>query len=151
MCVHGAVAQPRRCNHGLVAAFANELLKAFIGPIQQECPGGKPRYYVDGITLQVHCDTAQLCAERMHAQLEQLNAALRRDHIVSYEGKQQVLGLTKEVRDAWRPHQGCRGSGGQPLSVQRQNAQCWANSWQTCRLRASASRLHAARSGCEER
>lgn len=41
---HGAVAQPRRGNHGLVAgcAFAKDILKACTRPLKQECPGGRP-------------------------------------------------------------------------------------------------------------
>lgn len=49
-------------------------------------------------------DTAQQCAERMHDQLEQLKAALRRDNMVLNDGKQQVLGLTKEIRQAWNTY-----------------------------------------------
>lgn len=31
-------------------AFAKDLLKAFIGPLKRECPGGRPWDYADDIT-----------------------------------------------------------------------------------------------------
>lgn len=37
----------------------------------------------------------------MHEHFERLKSALRRDNMVLNCGKQQVLGLTKEVRTAW--------------------------------------------------
>lgn len=51
----GAVAQPHNGNHGLVAgcAFAKDILKAFMATSKTECPEGKPREYVDYITLRV--------------------------------------------------------------------------------------------------
>lgn len=41
---HGAAAQPRKGNHGLVAscAFAQGIFKAFIRPVKRECPEGSP-------------------------------------------------------------------------------------------------------------
>lgn len=52
---HGAVAQPRRGNHGLVAgcAFAKDLRKAFIHPVKQEWSAqeGGPGTCVHDITL----------------------------------------------------------------------------------------------------
>lgn len=38
----------------------------------------------------------------MHARLERTKSALRRDNMLLKDGKQQVSGLTKEVRGAWR-------------------------------------------------
>lgn len=44
---HGAVARPRTGGHGLAAgcAFAKDTPKAFLTPIKEECPRGKPRDY----------------------------------------------------------------------------------------------------------
>lgn len=49
---HVKVARPKTGGHGLVAgcAFAKDILKAFLVPINEECPRGKPWDYVDGIT-----------------------------------------------------------------------------------------------------
>lgn len=103
--VHGAVAQPRRGKRGLgaICAFAQDILKAFIRPLKQECPGGRPRDYVDDVTLQVQGDTAESCATQMHEQLDKQKDALRTDNMVLNDGKQQVLGLTKGVCEAWPP------------------------------------------------
>lgn len=37
----------------------------------------------------------------MREELERLNVALRRGNLVLNDAKQQVLGLTKDVRAAW--------------------------------------------------
>lgn len=102
---HGAVAQPRRGNHGLVAgcAFPKDILKAFLRPLKEECPGGRPRDYVGDTILQMQGDTTESCATQMNEQLDKLNDALRRGNMVLNDGTQQVLGLTKEVRAAWAP------------------------------------------------
>lgn len=99
----GAVAQPRRGHHGLVAgcAFAKDLLKPFIGQMKRECPGGRPRDCVGDITLQVQGDIAQGCAAQMHEKLDKLKGALRRENMVHNDSKAQLLGLTEELRQAW--------------------------------------------------
>lgn len=79
-----------------------------------ECEGGRPRDYVDEITLHVDADTAGRCAEKIRVQLGRLKAALNRDGMVRNDGKQQVLGLPAEVRSAWEQLGGCsnpRGEG----------------------------------------
>lgn len=50
---HGAVARPRRGNHGLAAAcaFVKDLLKTFLAEPLQQCRMGKPRDCVGDITL----------------------------------------------------------------------------------------------------
>lgn len=91
---HGAMALSRNRNHGLAAgsAFAKNTLKAFMSAIKAECSEGKPRDYVDDLTLSVEGDTAAECAARMHTQLEQFKRALRRDNMALNDGNQQVLG-----------------------------------------------------------
>lgn len=66
---HGAVAQPRRGNRGLVAgcAFAADILKAFLAEPLRQCPTGHPRDYVDDITLKLVADEPGQCAARMEA------------------------------------------------------------------------------------
>lgn len=58
------------------------------------------RGYVDDIALQVSAYIADLCAHRIKGQLDLLQAALRRDNMVPNGTKQQVLGLTTNVRKA---------------------------------------------------
>lgn len=60
---------------------------------------GQHGYSQGGTTRRVEGDTAAWCAARMHKQLEKHKRALRRDSLDG--GKQQVLGLTQEVRDGW--------------------------------------------------
>lgn len=88
---HGAVAQPRRGNHGLAAgcAFAKDILKAFMATLKTECPEGKPGDYAHNSTLSMERTTAAECAARMHAQLEKLNSALRRDNMALNDGGEQ--------------------------------------------------------------
>lgn len=103
---HGAAAKPRTGHHSFAAAcvFAKDILKAFMAIVKEECPWGKPWDYADDITFRVERDAAAACAEQMYEELERLKHALRRDGMVFNDGKQQVLGLTKEVRDAWRQY-----------------------------------------------
>lgn len=85
---HGAVAQPRSGHHGSVAgcAFARDRLKSFIGPLQRECPNGRPRDYIVDLMPQVQGGTPQGCVAQMHAQLEKLKGALRRDNMARHQG-----------------------------------------------------------------
>lgn len=48
---HGAVVRPRTGGHGLVAgcALAKGILEAFLAPIKEGRPRGKPRDYVDDV------------------------------------------------------------------------------------------------------
>lgn len=96
---HGTLAQPRTGNHGLVAscAFAKDTHKACTATLKNNCAEGRPRDYVDDIALCEEGDTAIECAAKMHAEFEQPKSALRRDNVALNDGKQQVLGFTKEV------------------------------------------------------
>lgn len=85
--------------------FSKDILNMFMVVIKTECPEGKPRDYVDDITLSVEGDTATGRVARMHTKLEQLKGALRRLMALN-DGKQHVLGLTNEVIHASAQHGG---------------------------------------------
>lgn len=83
---------------------AGKTLTAFMATVKTECRVGRPRNSVDDITLRVEGDMAIECVARTHARLEKLDGALRRDNMALNDGKQQVLGLTKEVKEAWKQY-----------------------------------------------
>lgn len=74
---HGALATPRRGNHGPVAgcAFATDILQAFMAAVKEKYPEGKPRDHVVDVTLR-----PAGCAARMREQLEKLKRAPRMDN-----------------------------------------------------------------------
>lgn len=101
--VLGAVAPLRRGRWGLVAgcALAKDILKAFLAEPLRQCPTNQLRDYVDDITLQIDAGDPGPCAAQMEASLGDFMTALEADNMVLNAAKQQVLGLTKAVRDAW--------------------------------------------------
>lgn len=101
--VRGAVAGPRTGDRGLIAgcAFAKDIHKAFLSDPLHQCPTGRPRGYVDDITLQITEGEPGLCAMRMEDVLRDLTAAIEAGNIELNAGKQQVLELSRAVREAW--------------------------------------------------
>lgn len=100
---HGAAAGPRNGHRGLIAgcAFAKDIPKAFLAHPLRQCPTGRPRDYVDDITLQITEAEPGLCAMRMEESLRDLTVAFDADNMELNPGKQQVLGLTRAAREAW--------------------------------------------------
>lgn len=136
--VHGAVARPRTRNHGLVAgcAFAKDILRASMAPIKTECLEVRPRDYVDDITLRVGGDTTIECAAKLHALLQRLKCALRKDSMALDDGQQQVLGLSHgEVTQI------AKDLGGTALRLQCQAPICGCAAHQGCK-RVSTTPRH---------
>lgn len=77
------------------------MLNAVLGQIKRECAEGAPRYYIGDVTLHVGAYTSGQWAERITELFELLSMKLGPDNMVLNDGTQQVLGLTKDVRDVW--------------------------------------------------
>lgn len=105
---HGAVAPPRRRHRGDVAgcAFAKDILKTFLAEPLRQCPTRHPWDYVDGITLQIDAGDPGRGAAQIEAALGDLTIAFEADNMVLNATKQQILGLTNAVRDAWEARGG---------------------------------------------
>lgn len=61
---HGVVARPRMGNHGFVAGcvFSKDVLKAVLAEAKKKCSVGRPRDYVDDVTLQMDAAGPAACA-----------------------------------------------------------------------------------------
>lgn len=77
-------------------------MNAFLAEPLWQCPTGQPRDDVDDIALHIVEDEPVRCA----AQMGDLTMALEAANMVISAAKQQVFGLTKTVRDAWKARGG---------------------------------------------
>ncbi len=101
--VHGAVSEAAVGHCGLPAgcAYAKDVLEGFLRPMAGHCTQCVFRGHVDDATLQAVHATARGAAACLGHDLCQVKQALRDDNMVLNDAKEQILGPTAAVRQAW--------------------------------------------------